>query len=777
MRDIVVAITAASYSGNKGAAAMLQSSIKQLYDKYGAQLNINLMSVYPMEDKKQVPFDFINIISCKPEQLMFIAFPLAILYKLLKWVSPVRKVLEKNKIIKAYKNSDLVIDEAGISFVDSRGFIMNIYAFICIAVPMLVGTPVVKYSQALGSFGKMYNRIIAKFILPKCRLICARGEQTYNNLVKIGVKSNVKLCADGAFTMEDSEYWYNEIRLITENDIFYHSDVIGLSLSSVVEKKCRRLKINYQKIMIDFINYLNDKGFNVLLIANAARKDSEKPRNNDLMICNTIYGEVKNKEKVRWYSKEMDAEEIRSYIGKCRILIASRFHAMIGALEKKVPVLLIGWSHKYQEILDMFNLGQYAIDYSNLSLETLQSEFYGFLEHELEIKENIKNNIEAVMMSSKLNIKYINEIIEDIIANSRSNNLLLKTEQPDKYLGSHLTCRIGYSTDEQLRRNASSGGMVTALLCHLLETKQINGAWVTKSVINDNVLSYKTFIATTKEEIMDCSSSIYMDIPILKHINIIKEFKGRIAVVLTPCKIRSLAAMMEKDKLLKDKIAVKLALYCCGNNTENATLLPLSKAKISLCNAVRIYYKRGHWRGKSSVLYSDGSEKNFSYSKTICAYRNAYFFEKSSCMLCQDHFGVSSDISFGDVWLNEMKSNPIKHTSCIIRNEKALKMYQSAINAGAIKDNHISDTKIILSQKRALVFKFNCAKAKVDYYKKLGKNVPLDISNRCKWNHRLAYFLANRNNKFSKEHYEILKKTPMRIVYYYMCFIRVLLSF
>ena len=51
MRDITIAITAASYSGNKGAAAMLQSSIKQLHNIYGDRLNINLMSVYPKEDK------------------------------------------------------------------------------------------------------------------------------------------------------------------------------------------------------------------------------------------------------------------------------------------------------------------------------------------------------------------------------------------------------------------------------------------------------------------------------------------------------------------------------------------------------------------------------------------------------------------------------------------------------------------------------------------------------------------------------------------------------
>ena len=83
MRDVVIAITAASYSGNKGAAAMLQSSIRQLHKKYGQRLNINLMSVYPKADREQVPWDFVKIVSCKPEQLLFIAFPLSILYWLL----------------------------------------------------------------------------------------------------------------------------------------------------------------------------------------------------------------------------------------------------------------------------------------------------------------------------------------------------------------------------------------------------------------------------------------------------------------------------------------------------------------------------------------------------------------------------------------------------------------------------------------------------------------------------------------------------------------------
>lgn len=65
--------------------------------------------------------------------------------------------------------------------------------------------------------------------------------------------------------------------------------------------KCDKLGIDYPKIMTDFIDRLNEDGWNVLIIANGARIHSDKPRNNDLPVCDAVYESVKNKEMVRWY--------------------------------------------------------------------------------------------------------------------------------------------------------------------------------------------------------------------------------------------------------------------------------------------------------------------------------------------------------------------------------------------------------------------------------------------------------------------------------------------
>lgn len=417
MRSINIVITAASFCGNKGAAAMLQSGIKQLRERYGERLRITLMSTYPERDREIISsmperYDFISVVNAKPEKLLFPTFPFAVLYGFFGRVPLLRKPFLHNKIIRAYSECTMVVDMAGVSFVDSRGFVMNTYAFVCVAVPTLCGAPVCKYSQALGSFKNPYNRFLARRILPKMRLICARGEITKSALADIGIIENVRLCADGAFSMLDGERYAENVQKLCENDSFYNGYVVGVSISSVVEKRCRKLGIDYKNIMTEFVVHLIAAGYSVLMIANAACEDSIRPRNNDLPICNEVYAKIRDKTNVRYYPREMFPEELRLLISRCKVLVASRFHAMTGALEKRVPVLLVGWSHKYREVLDMFELGGYAADYSELTSDKLWAEFQRLLENSEEIRAKIAENLPRVKESSRRNIKLISEEID-----------------------------------------------------------------------------------------------------------------------------------------------------------------------------------------------------------------------------------------------------------------------------------------------------------------------------------------------------------------------------
>lgn len=439
-KTITIAITAASYSGNKGAAAMLQSSISQLLEAYGERLDIRLMSVYPREDRRQCPHACVTVVPAQPQKLLFAAFPCAVLYRVAGRCAPVRALLRKNQILDTYLETDLVIDEAGISFSDSRGFVMNTYAFVCMAVPMLLGVPAVKYSQALGPFHNAYNRILAKLVLPGLKLILARGRLTKAHLSAAGICKNVQLCADGAFSMPVDVSVRKRVQ--KKSGPAGKSRMAALSVSSVVEKKCRKAGIDYCRIMAGFIRYLTNQGWQVFLFPNAARMHSAKPRNNDLMTGDAVaaaywkqensgwksgrkqlagsFGSLRQtagmQEGLIWERREMDAEEIRARIAQCEVLVACRFHAMVFALSEQVPVLLTGWSHKYQEVMEQFGLAEYAADFSNLSLEGLCSSFDAFMENQEEIRRRIKKHLPKVQESSRQNVRLIVKLLDELAA-------------------------------------------------------------------------------------------------------------------------------------------------------------------------------------------------------------------------------------------------------------------------------------------------------------------------------------------------------------------------
>ena len=289
----------------------------------------------------------------------------------------------------------------------------------------------------------------------------------------------------------------------------------------------------------------------------------------------------------------------------------------------------------------------------------------------------------------------------------------------------------------------------------------MDGAWVTKAVFENGKASYRTFIATTEEEICDAASSVYQNVPLLAHLDLLRDFPGRVAVVMQPCMLRAFCAVLEKEPALKEKVVLKLGLFCSGSCSPEATDLALRKAGIRTEGAVRLYYRLGFWRGPGTVQFEDGHRETFSYTKCYCAYKNAYFFSKAACFSCRDHFASCADVSFGDVWLKEMKKEAVKHTGCVVRSAQALAFLNRAAEEGDLTLRYMGERDLLRSQKRALVFKFRVCPPEA----------------RKKWNHRLAYRLADHNRRISESRPGRVARWPRPVVFLYMCFIRWLMNF
>lgn len=401
-----IAIIGSTLSGNKGAAAMLESSIQTLSERYpDAQFTL-LSYISPKVEKSKNSYQNLQIVKATPLYLGVVINSLALLYRILP---PLRPLLRKSRPIKVLSEADVLLDQGGITFVDGREKFL-LYNVASILPSIMMKVKVIKCAQALGPFKNRINKATAKFILPKVKVIVSRGSITHKNLLSIGLK-NVIEGADYAFLLDISSEEKKRAKKRFDSGFFKHHKVVGLSPSVVMKKKVELAGKDYASILSGFIDYLSDKGYRTVLLPHSARENTEKTHNNDLPLCREIYKEISSKDDCLFIDKELPSQELRYIIGECDMFIASRFHAMVSSLAMQVPTLVIGWSHKYKEVLEMFGLENWAFGHNKFSIDYLQERFNELEENQNTIRVKIAANLPKVKKQAYKQVEAITKIL------------------------------------------------------------------------------------------------------------------------------------------------------------------------------------------------------------------------------------------------------------------------------------------------------------------------------------------------------------------------------
>ena len=165
-----IAITGGYLTANKGGAAMTLAVHDHIRRRHGSS---RLLTIYPEADRQQSVAD-LEVVSWQPRDLL-VALPLALLIALARLLRLPSSALARTPGLRALLDADLVVDVAGISFVDGRGLPILGYNVLMTGIPLLVGTPVVKASQAVGPFDQRINHWAARAVLPRVRVICRAG--------------------------------------------------------------------------------------------------------------------------------------------------------------------------------------------------------------------------------------------------------------------------------------------------------------------------------------------------------------------------------------------------------------------------------------------------------------------------------------------------------------------------------------------------------------------------------------------------------------------------
>jgi polysaccharide pyruvyl transferase WcaK-like protein len=180
-----------------------------------------------------------------------------------------------------------------------------------------------------------------------------------------------------------------------------------------MRKKVDATGKNYALLLASFIDYLESNGYRTVLLPHSARTGTEKTHNNDLPLCRAIYDKVERRGECLFIDNELTSQELRSLIGECDLFIASRFHAMVSSLAMQVPTLVIGWSHKYREVLEMFGLEKWAFGQDKLDLVYLQKRFEELASEQGAIRKKLAKALPEVKEKSHKQVDVIQKILSN----------------------------------------------------------------------------------------------------------------------------------------------------------------------------------------------------------------------------------------------------------------------------------------------------------------------------------------------------------------------------
>jgi len=254
-------------------------------------------------------------------------------------------------------------------------------------------------------------------------------------------------------------------------------------------------------------------------------------------------------------------------------------------------------------------------------------------------------------------------------------------------MGNILETTAARAADPMIRNKGTDGGAVTALLVHLLDRGHIDGAIVTKQI---GPFVREPMLATTRHEIIDSAGFYFDSSHGVKHFGhdystyspSVQEFrpmmqKGlrRVALVGTPCQIKTLRKIEAMGIVPSDSIKYSLGLFCSGNfifdEPERKKLESLGGFKWEDVIKVNI-------KDELILRLNTGQVKTIALDKID-------FMKRYACRYCPDYSSEYADVSFGgigadDGWTTIITRSPVGRAIIADAKGKALETYDFKAN-------------------------------------------------------------------------------------------------
>lgn len=210
------------------------------------------------------------------------------------------------------------------------------------------------------------------------------------------------------------------------------------------------------------------------------------------------------------------------------------------------------------------------------------------------------------------------------------------------------SARVGYSTDEQIRWQASSGGALSTLLVHLLETGKAD------FVVHVGVRGSDPCLASacksySREQVLGNAGSRYAPTaPLVDLTEMLEGEQSRFAFVGKPCDVAALRAYGKLNPRVGQRVVAYISFFCAGTPSMLATYNLVSALGVERDDLGLLRYRGHGWPGRATAVDLRGREHTMSYDDSWGKILGPTL--QFRCKICPDGTGELADIAFGDAW-------------------------------------------------------------------------------------------------------------------------------
>lgn len=223
---------------------------------------------------------------------------------------------------------------------------------------------------------ELLKRKAIKEDLQRYSMIVARESITYHALLNAGIKNNIFLYPDPAFSL-------TALKNQKEN-------VIGINLSPMIVRHEKQTGIALESFKKVITYLLENTDLHIKLIPHVIWQHDD-----DRTVLKQLYEPFSNSERIELI-EDQDCISLKSIISGCRFFVGARTHATIAAYSSCVPTLVVGYSVKSRGIArDLFGTEEhYVIPIQEITNDWQLIDSMKWL---MENEQSMKQHLETVM--------------------------------------------------------------------------------------------------------------------------------------------------------------------------------------------------------------------------------------------------------------------------------------------------------------------------------------------------------------------------------------------